>query len=114
MSQAPMSQATSDKDKLSEAQRKPLLAKLKDWRYDPHTQDITREYEFPDFVTAFGFMCKAAIEAEAMNHHPDWFNSYNKVTVSLTSHDIKGLSLRDIKLAALMDDLYVKAPEASI
>jgi 4a-hydroxytetrahydrobiopterin dehydratase len=66
---------------------------------------LHREFQFPDFVTAFGFMTKAALIAERMNHHPEWFNVYGRVRVDLTSHDCAGLSARDFKLAREMTKL---------
>ncbi|MEZ4701238.1 MAG: 4a-hydroxytetrahydrobiopterin dehydratase [Rhodothermales bacterium] len=66
---------------------------------------LHREYRFADFVAAFGFMTSAALVAEQMNHHPEWFNVYNKVIVDLTTHDVGGLSELDVKLAARMDGL---------
>src|SRR5467141_2416677 len=66
---------------------------------------LHREYKFPDFVHAFGFMSTAAIAIEKMNHHPEWFNVYNRVTVYLTTHDAQGVTSKDIELAKLLDDL---------
>ncbi len=66
---------------------------------------LTREFRFADFVRAFGFMTSAAIEAEKMNHHPEWFNVYNKVKVQLTTHDAGGITDLDFKLAAKMNSL---------
>ncbi|WP_334064792.1 4a-hydroxytetrahydrobiopterin dehydratase, partial [Limimaricola cinnabarinus] len=62
-------------------------------------------FRFPSFVEAFGFMTRCAIWAEKLNHHPEWSNSYRSVTVTLTSHDAKGLTARDATLAARMDKL---------
>jgi 4a-hydroxytetrahydrobiopterin dehydratase len=64
---------------------------------------LHREYKFPDFVHAFGFMSTAAIAIEKMNHHPEWFNVYNRVVVDLTTHDAGGISQRDFELAGLLD-----------
>jgi 4a-hydroxytetrahydrobiopterin dehydratase len=69
---------------------------------------LHKEYQFADFVHAFGFMATSAIAIERMNHHPEWFNVYNKVTVDLSSHDVGGISSRDFKLAALLDSIAGK------
>ncbi len=66
---------------------------------------ITRTYVFADFITAFGFMTRAALVAEKMNHHPEWSNVYKTVEVTLTTHDVGGLSDLDIRLAGKMDAL---------
>ena len=62
-------------------------------------------YTFKNFNEAFGFMARVALLAEKMNHHPEWYNVYNKVDVTLTSHDIQGLSKRDTRMAKFMDDI---------
>jgi 4a-hydroxytetrahydrobiopterin dehydratase len=66
---------------------------------------LHREFRFADFVAAFGFMARAALVAERMNHHPEWFNVWNTVRVDLTTHDAGGISGRDFELAAAMDRL---------
>ena len=66
---------------------------------------LTREFHFANFVDAFGFMTRAAMVAEKSNHHPEWFNVYNKVKVQLTTREVKGISERDFALAATMDEL---------
>lgn len=66
---------------------------------------LHREYRFADFVTAFGFMASAALIAERMNHHPEWFNVYSSVKVDLVTHDVSGISIRDFELATAMDQL---------
>lgn len=66
---------------------------------------LTREFVFDDFVHAFGFMTEAAIMAEKMDHHPEWFNVYNKVRVQLTTHDAGGITDLDFKLAERMNAL---------
>ncbi len=66
---------------------------------------IAKSFEFKDFVGAFGWMTKVAIHAEKMNHHPEWSNTYNRVEVTLTSHDAGGLTERDMRLAAIMDQI---------
>ncbi len=66
---------------------------------------VEKTFKFASFVGAFGFMTQAAIHAEKLNHHPEWFNVYNRVEVRLTTHDKDGLSDLDVKLAGLMDAL---------
>ena len=66
---------------------------------------IRRDYEFADFVGAFGFMSRVALLAEARNHHPDWSNVYNRVTIRLTSHDAGGVTERDLDLARAINAL---------
>ncbi|MEJ8810420.1 4a-hydroxytetrahydrobiopterin dehydratase [Variovorax ureilyticus] len=82
----------------------PLLAGLPQWRF---TSDrggtLAREFVFHDFAQAFGFMTQVAIYAEKRNHHPEWFNVYNRVAVTLTTHDVDGLSMNDIEMARLME-----------
>jgi len=70
---------------------------------------LHRECKFPDFVHAFGFMASAALVAEAMGHHPEWSNVYNRVTIDLTTHDAGGISEKDFELAAKLDGLLPKA-----
>ena len=83
------------------------MAELKaaGWTIAEDHDAIEKTYEFRNFVEAFGWMTQVAIWAEKLNHHPDWCNSYKKVMVTLTSHDIGGLSARDVKLARKMDAL---------
>jgi 4a-hydroxytetrahydrobiopterin dehydratase len=66
---------------------------------------LQRTFRFPDFVAAFGFMASVALVAERMNHHPEWFNVYNKVRVDLTTHDAGGISASDFSLALRMNEL---------
>ena len=66
---------------------------------------IEKSFKFSGFVEAFGFMTRAAIFAEKWNHHPEWFNVYNRVDITLSSHDVGGLSSRDVKLAQKLDAL---------
>ena len=83
-----------------------LLQALPDWRHETERGGlIAREFKFHDFAQAFGFMAQVAVIAESRNHHPEWFNVYNKVAVTLTTHDVKGLSMNDIELARTMDQV---------
>ncbi len=79
------------------------LATLDGWTREG--DKIFRAFEFADFVTAFGFMTRAALAAEKMDHHPEWFNVYNKVRVHLTTHDAGGISAFDVTLARAMNKL---------
>ena len=69
---------------------------------------IKREFKFADFNEAFGFMTRIALKADKMDHHPEWFNVYNNVTITLSTHDCQGLSLRDITLATFIDSIANK------
>ena len=89
--------------KLTDAEIAQRIAALPAWKITGGK--LRRELAFDDFVAAFGFMSSVALIAERMNHHPDWSNSYNKLVIELTSHDVKGLSRRDFELAAAIDAL---------
>lgn len=68
-------------------------------------QKLSREFKFQNFIEAFAFMSGSALHAEKMNHHPEWFNVYHKVSVQLTTHDVGGISYKDFLLAQKMDAL---------
>ena len=90
--------------KLTSTQLSPLLPLLPNWRFDAARGGlIAREFKFQDFAQAFGFMAQIAVIAESRNHHPEWFNVYNRVQVTLTTHDAGGLTMKDIELASTMD-----------
>lgn len=82
-----------------------LSEQLPTWKLDDDRTGIRREITFDDFNAAFGFMTRVALKADAMNHHPEWFNVYNKVQIRLSSHDAGGLSQRDVILARFIDAL---------
>lgn len=84
----------------------PLLAKLPDWRLSETQDSLTRCFRFTDFADAFAFMTRVALMAERMNHHPDWRNAYNRVDITLTTHDCEGLSDLDIRLGRAIDSVY--------
>jgi len=90
--------------KLTPAEIKTSLKSLPKWSVDAHGF-LIREFKFDDFPRAFGFMASAATIAQAMNHHPEWANVYNKVSVRLSTHDAGGLTKLDFKLAKEMDGL---------
>jgi 4a-hydroxytetrahydrobiopterin dehydratase len=75
------------------------------WSYVYGQDAITKQFLFSNFVEAFGWMCKVALEAEKLNHHPEWSNVYKSVQVTLTTHDVKGLSSLDLDLASKLDKL---------
>lgn len=82
---------------------------LKGWTIAEGARDaIVRTYKFADFKTAFAFMSACALKAEQMDHHPEWFNVYNKVEVILTTHDAGGVTQKDLELAGFMDQLAAK------
>jgi 4a-hydroxytetrahydrobiopterin dehydratase len=90
--------------KLDAQQLRTQLAGLPEWMQGAERDGlISREYRFADFTQAFGFMTQVALMAEKMNHHPEWFNVYNRVSVVLTTHDAPGLTMKDIELARFMD-----------
>ena len=68
-------------------------------------EKLHKEFQFDDFNQAFGFMTRAAMEIEKMNHHPEWFNVYNRITVELTTHDAGGITKNDINLAKILNSL---------
>ena len=92
-------------EKLSTAARAQALAGLAGWRDAAGRDAIVKEFKFKDFNAAFGFMTRVALMAEKMDHHPEWFNVYNRVEITLATHDAGGVSERDIKLAKFVDSI---------
>lgn len=92
--------------KMSESEVENRLRALPGWTLA--SGKLHREYKFTDFIHAFGFMATAAIAIEKRNHHPEWFNLYNRVVVDLTTHDAGGISQRDFDLARTLDELAGK------
>jgi len=101
-----MSEEAEAYKKLSEQEIEREVNKLRGWKVA--NGKLNQKFEFKNFVQAFGFMTKVAMEAEKLNHHPDWFNVYNKVTIDLVTHDVNGISNYDIKLARIINRLYDK------
>ncbi|KAK2583674.1 hypothetical protein KPH14_009604 [Odynerus spinipes] len=93
--------------KLTQEERDQHLSLLltNGWTVQTERDAIYKEFVFKNFNQAFGFMTRVALQAEKMDHHPEWFNVYNKVNITLSSHDVNGLSQRDIKLATFIDDV---------
>jgi 4a-hydroxytetrahydrobiopterin dehydratase len=90
-------------EKLNEAQREEGLRGLGGWTYQDKDGAIARVFRFKDFSEAFAFMSRVALAAEKAGHHPDWSNSYNSVTIRLSTHDAGGLTDKDIALAGAID-----------
>eukprot|EP01013_Petalomonas_cantuscygni_P012041 TRINITY_DN2573_c0_g1_i1.p1 TRINITY_DN2573_c0_g1~~TRINITY_DN2573_c0_g1_i1.p1 ORF type:complete len:106 (+),score=25.30 TRINITY_DN2573_c0_g1_i1:22-318(+) len=91
---------------LTESERKAALGTLSGWDYDGDRDAIRRSFKFDDFTEAFAFMTRVALHAEKADHHPEWFNVYNKVDITLTTHDAGengGLSQRDVDLATVIE-----------
>ena len=93
---------------LDDDARNEALARLTEWKMVDGRDAITKCFKFSNFNAAFGFMTRVALVAERMNHHPEWSNVWNRVDVTLTTHDADGLTDRDIKLAEEMDKIAGK------
>ena len=91
-------------EKLSDEARAEELMNLEGWDQVEGRDAIKKTFQFKDFNQAFAFMSRVALMAEKMDHHPEWFNVYNRVEVTLSTHDADGLTERDIKLARFMDE----------
>jgi 4a-hydroxytetrahydrobiopterin dehydratase len=89
--------------KLTDSQISTGLKQLTGWKV--HNGKLHREYKFADFAHAFGFMATAAPTIEKNNHHPEWANVYNRVTVDLSTHDAGGITQKDLDLAALLEGI---------
>ena len=92
--------------KLSGPELKKAVAALKGWTVIKGK--LHKEYKFADFIHAFGFMATAALAIEKMEHHPEWFNVYNKLIVELTTHSAGDVTEKDIKLAGIMDKVAAR------
>jgi 4a-hydroxytetrahydrobiopterin dehydratase len=93
--------------RLDAAARAASLKELPEWREVEGRDAITRAFRFKDFNTAFGFMTRVALLAEKIDHHPEWFNVYNRVEITLATHDAGGLTEKDIAMAKAMDSYAV-------
>ena len=89
--------------KLTNAEINAQLEEISGWTVE--NEKLHKEFQFDSFVEAFGFMASVALIAESMNHHPEWFNVYNRVTVDLATHDARGISALDFELAKKIDAL---------
>jgi 4a-hydroxytetrahydrobiopterin dehydratase len=93
--------------KLTADERATALTNLPEWTYDGARDALTRDLKFKDFSEAFAFMTRVALLAQAADHHPEWSNVYNKVSIALSTHDAGGLSAKDTALAAAIDKLLI-------
>lgn len=93
------------RQKLTGAERKTALSKLSGWNEAAGRDAIAKKFIFQDFNAAFGFMTRAALVAEKLDHHPEWFNVYKTVEVTLATHDAGGVTELDVKLAEAMNRL---------
>ncbi len=91
--------------KLDSAERDAARAELPEWKMVDGRDALTRTLKFADFSAAFGFMSRVALAAEKLDHHPEWLNVWNRVEITLSSHDAGGLTERDLKLARIIDKL---------
>ena len=92
-------------EKLSATARDAALKNLAEWTFDGKSDAISRTFKFKDFSEAFAFMTRVALLAQAADHHPEWSNVYNKVSITLSTHDAGGLTDKDMALAAKIDAL---------
>ncbi len=99
---------------LSDAERGQIATHLPAWRRPDQRDAIERSFKFSDFSAAWGFMSRVALLAEAMNHHPEWSNTYNRVHILLTTHDAGGLTRRDLDLAAGIDAIAAEPSLAAM
>lgn len=90
-------------EKLGGDARKNALAGLEGWQEVEGRDALTKQFQFKDFNAAFGWMTRVALLAEKIDHHPEWFNVYNKVNVTLATHEANGVTARDIKMAQAMN-----------
>lgn len=95
-------------EKLDAAAAEHELATLEGWELKPEGDAIFRSFAFRTFAEAFGFMVECALAAERFDHHPEWFNSYSRVDVLLTTHATKGLTQHDFRLARAMDKAFLR------
>ena len=77
-----------------------------DWKLSENNKKIRKEFIFKDFITTFAFMTQIALQSEKLNHHPEWFNVYNKVQITWSTHELDGLSRQDLQMAQYCDEFY--------
>ena len=95
-------------EKLNAEARRRALEGLPEWSLVDGREAIVRRFKVADFNSAWGFMSRVALQAERMDHHPEWFNVYNTVTIDLKTHDVDSISEHDIKLASEINSIFEK------
>ncbi len=95
--------------RLTTIEKQAALTKLQEWSFKQDRDAITRQFLFKDFKQAWAWMNQVAVYADKNDHHPEWFNVYNRVDVTLTTHDCQGLSQKDVDLAQYMNDHFEKS-----
>lgn len=91
--------------RLTAEERKSKLAALPGWEPSVGRDALHKAFKFPDFNAAFGFMTRVAIKAQELDHHPEWFNVYNRVEITLSTHEADGITQRDIELALFIESI---------
>lgn len=94
--------------KLAEQEIAAALAQLPGWSRVDGRSAIAKKFQFADFNAAWGFMCRVALAAEKQDHHPEWFNVWNRVEITLSTHDAGGLSARDVRLAETIEKIAAR------
>jgi 4a-hydroxytetrahydrobiopterin dehydratase len=94
--------------KLADQEIAAALAQLPGWSRVDGRSAIAKKFQFADFNAAWGFMCRVALAAEKQDHHPEWFNVWNRVEITLSTHDAGGLSARDVKLAETIEKIAAR------
>jgi len=94
--------------KLADQEIAAALAQLPGWSRVDGRSAIAKNFQFADFNAAWGFMCRVALAAEKQDHHPEWFNVWNRVEITLSTHDAGGLSARDVKLAETIEKIAAR------
>lgn len=89
--------------KLTSEERKAALDRFPLWKWDEKRDALSRSFTFPNFSICWSFMCEIALAAEKADHHPEWFNVYNRVDILLTTHECGGLSIRDVEMVGRID-----------
>jgi 4a-hydroxytetrahydrobiopterin dehydratase len=93
-------------ERLDSSARNVALTELPDWTFDEAAGAISRQFKFKDFSAAFAFMTRVALAAEKADHHPEWSNVYNNVSVTLTTHSAGGLTEKDVAMAKAIDTIF--------
>lgn len=91
--------------RLSDAEREAALQRLPGWRYEAGAKAIAKDFKFKGFSGAFGFMAEVALAAQKADHHPDWSNSYDKVSIALSTHSEGGVTKKDVALAEAIEKI---------